>query len=260
MALPPIPDLSRARILVTNDDGIAAPGLRVLEKVARALSSDVWTVAPETQQSLVAHSLTIRRPLRLHKVGPRRFAVDGTPTDCVLLGVREVLADRAPDLVLSGVNWGANLGEDITYSGTVAAAMEAALLGLRAVAFSIEVGAGRPRWASVERHAPFILGRLTGAPWPAETLVNVNLPDLPPDQVSGIRAAAQGRRKGELSVARRVDPDGRPYYWVVDYSQEARQPRGTDLGAAAEGAITVTPVTIDFTQRRFLATLKARFA
>ncbi|MCC7429162.1 MAG: 5'/3'-nucleotidase SurE [Alphaproteobacteria bacterium] len=258
-ALPPITDLSRARILVTNDDGINAPGLRALERVARSLSRDVWTVAPETQQSAVSHALTIRRPLRLVRMGPRRFAVEGTPTDCVLIGVHEVMQGRAPDLVLSGVNWGANLGEDITYSGTVAAAMEGALLGLRAVAFSLDIRNGVPRWETVVRHAPIILGRLVGAPWPAETLVNVNVPNLAPDKVQGIRVVAQGRRKEALAIDRRTDPDGRPYYWMLDYGKEARQPEGTDLGAIAEGAITITPLTIDFTQRRFLATLRERF-
>ena len=133
-------DLSRslrtARILVTNDDGIHAPGLKALERVAKSLSKDVWTVAPEVEQSAASHSLTTRRPLRLRKFGPRRFAVDGTPTDCVLVAVHKVLADKVPDLVLSGFNHGGNLGEDVTYSGTVAAAMEATALSIPAIALS----------------------------------------------------------------------------------------------------------------------------
>ena len=128
--------LRTARILVTNDDGIHAPGLKALERVAKSLSKDVWTVAPEVEQSAASHSLTTRRPLRLRKFGPRRFAVDGTPTDCVLVAVHKVLAEKAPDLVLSGFNHGGNLGEDITYSGTVAAAMEATALGIPAIALS----------------------------------------------------------------------------------------------------------------------------
>ncbi len=129
-------DLAAARILISNDDGIEAPGLKLLTKVARTLSRDVWVVAPEQEQSGASHSLTLYRPLRVRKLGPRRFAVDGTPTDCVLLAVNVLLRDKRPSLVLSGVNAGGNLGEDVTYSGTVAAAMEATLLGVPAIALS----------------------------------------------------------------------------------------------------------------------------
>jgi 5'-nucleotidase len=255
---------SGARILVTNDDGIGAPGIRVLERIARGLSRDVWVVAPETQQSAVSHSLTIRRPLRLSKLGPKRFAVDGTPTDCVLIGVHEVLKGRAPDLVLSGINMGANLGEDIGYSSTVAAAMEACLLGLRAIAFSLRLppnGAGAaPRWDTCAHFAPGIIRSLSSLAWPAATLMNVNFPDLPADDVAGIRVAHQGRRKGGLRLERRADPEGRPYFWILDYSNEEEQPRGSDLSVVNDGGIAVTPVTIDVTAKGFLPALVAAFA
>ena len=129
-------DHNKRRILISNDDGIGSPGIKVLEKVARELSNDVWVVAPEQEQSGASHSLTTRRPLRLHEAGPQRYMVDGTPTDCVLLAVKRLLRDRSPDLVLSGINGGSNVGEDLTYSGTVAAAMEATLLGIPAMALS----------------------------------------------------------------------------------------------------------------------------
>jgi 5'-nucleotidase len=262
--LGPVAALSSARILVTNDDGIAAPGLRVLERIARGLSRDVWVVAPETQQSAVSHSLTIRRPLRLQRLAPRRFAVDGTPTDCVLLGVHEVLGGRAPDLVLSGINMGANLGEDIGYSGTVAAAMEACLLGLRAIAFSLDLPRNgtvgtKPRWETCAHYAPGIIRTLAGLSWPEATLMNVNVPDLPHGAVSGIRVAHQGRRKDGLRLEKRADPEGRPYWWILDYTKEEAQPRGSDLSAINQGAIAVTPVTIDVTARGVLPELRAAF-
>lgn len=261
----PIADLSGARILVTNDDGIGAPGIKVLERIARTLSRDVWVVAPETQQSAVSHSLTVRRPLRAARLGPRRFAVEGTPTDCVLVAVHDILGRRPPDLVLSGINMGANLGEDIGYSGTVAAAMEATLLGRRAIAVSLDLPerngrpAERPRWDSCAHWLPGIVCRLAAQAWPEQTLVNVNIPDRGPEAVAGVRVAHQGRRKQGLALEKRTDPDGRPYYWLVDWSKEEVQPRGSDLSAINEGAIAITPITIDFTARGFLADLRAAF-
>ncbi len=260
----PIADLAGARILVTNDDGILAPGIRVLEKIARSLSRHVWVVAPETQQSAVSHSLTIRRPLRVARAGTRRYSVDGTPTDCVLVGVHEVMGGKPPDLVLSGINMGANLGEDIGYSGTVAAAMEACLLGFRAIAFSLDLPRNgsvseRPRWDTCSHFAPGIIRRLASLSWPDATLMNVNVPDLAADDVSGIRVAHQGKRKQGLRLEKRADPDGRPYWWILDYSKEEEQPRGSDLSAINEGAIAITPVTIDATARGFLPELRAAF-
>ena len=168
--------LASARILVTNDDGIHAPGLKVLERIAKRLSRDVWVVAPETEQSAASHALTLRRPLRVRRLAARRFSVDGTPTDCALLGLRRIVPGRRPDLVLSGVNHGGNLGEDVTYSGTVAAALEATLLGVRAVAFSqVRSGDGPVHWATAEHFAPGILARLAAFEWPSDMLVNVDI-------------------------------------------------------------------------------------
>ena len=172
-----LPDLARARVLICNDDGINAPGLKLLERVVRPLVREAWVVAPETEQSGVGHSLTLRRPLHIRKVSSRRFAVDGTPTDCVLLGVKKVLEERPPDLVLSGINRGGNLGEDVTYSGTIAAAMEATLLGFPAIALSLVSDDRRAvKWATAEHWAGQVLDMLAAHSWPRNVFINVNIP------------------------------------------------------------------------------------
>jgi 5'-nucleotidase len=254
-------DLARARILISNDDGIHAPGLAVLEEVARSLSDDVWVVAPETEQSGASHSLTMHRPLRLREVGPKRFAVEGTPTDCVLLAINEVLADRRPHLLLSGVNHGGNMGEDVTYSGTVAAAMEATLFEVPGIAFSQVTAEGaKPRWETARAHAGDVIRRLLDGPWPPGVLMNVNFPDVPPDQVTGVKAAAQGRRKLANNLVKSVDPRGRPYYWIGNTREGEASVPGTDIHAVLrEGAIAVTPIHLDLTHVSALAEMRHRF-
>jgi 5'-nucleotidase len=258
-------DLANARILIANDDGIESPGLKLLTKVARALARDVWVVAPEQEQSGASHSLTLYRPLRVRKLGPRRFAVDGTPTDCVLLAVNVILKDKRPTLLLAGVNEGGNLGEDVTYSGTVAAAMEATLLGVPAIAMSQHVVDDQPvHWATAERYAAEVIERLTALPWPQQTLVNVNFPNVPPDKVTGIAATSQGKRKLGDNLEARIDPRGRPYYWIGPMSeaqagQGAGNGPGTDLAAIAAGKVTLTPVSLDLTNRAALARLRKAF-
>ena len=253
-------DLKEARILVTNDDGIHAPGLKVLERIAKSISKDVWVVAPETEQSATSHSLTLRRPLRSRKQGPRRFSVDGTPTDCVLVAHRHILRDRAPDLVLSGINHGTNLGEDVTYSGTVAAAMEAAILGVPAVAFSqMRPREGRIDWRSAELFAPRILRRLAALTWPRDVLFNVNFPPLPPEQIQGIWPCRQGRRDEGTSIIEGADPSGRPYLWLGNFLSDASSERGTDLAAIMAGAIGITPLHMDLTHKATLKKLAGVF-
>src|SRR3954451_17158041 len=167
-------DIATCRILISNDDGIESSGIKILEQIARELTTDVWVVAPDREQSGASHSLTMRRPLRLDQVSERRYAVDGTPTDCVLLAVKKVLRDRPPDLVLSGINGGSNAGEDMTYSGTVAAAMEATLLGIPAVALSQDYPDGSPiPWETGKAFGAEVIRRLLTQPWPANTLINV---------------------------------------------------------------------------------------
>lgn len=254
-------DLSAARILVTNDDGIHAPGLKAMVRIARALSKDVWVIAPDTEQSATSHSLTLRRPLRVRRFGPRRFSVDGTPTDCVLVAQHHLLAKRPADLVLSGVNHGANLGEDVTYSGTIAAAMEGALLGVRSIAFSqLRHKDGRINWATGERHGPEVVRRLMTVDWPDELLVNVNFPLCGPDEVTGIRVCRQGRRDTAIQIIEGQDPGGRDYLWLGDFLSDETSQADTDLAATAEGAIAVTPLHLDLTHKASLKPLAGVFA
>src|SRR3954451_11958938 len=207
-------DVGECRILISNDDGIESPGIKILEQIARELTDDVWVVAPDQEQSGASHSLTMRRPLRLDKVSERRYAVDGTPTDCVLLAVKRVLRDRPPDLMLSGINGGSNAGEDMTYSGTVAAAMEATLLGIPAVALSQEYSDGSPiPWDTGRALGAEVIRRLLTQPWPANTLINVNFPGVPPDRVAGFAVTSQGKRAIADNLTESRDPRGRAYYW-----------------------------------------------
>ena len=239
------------RILVTNDDGIHAPGLEVLERIAAQLSDDVWTVAPETDQSGVSHSLSLSDPLRLREAAPRRFAVKGTPTDCVIMGVRHILRDRKPDLVLSGVNRGQNVAEDVSYSGTVAGAIEGTILGVPSIALSQAYGPGgrnQVKWACAEHHAPAVVRGILGEGIPAGSLVNVNFPDCAPEEVRGLAVTGQGQRKQELlGLDERVDARGNPYFWIAFSKRRIQTVNGTDLWALADQRISVTPLRLDLT-------------
>ncbi|HEX2529179.1 MAG TPA: 5'/3'-nucleotidase SurE [Geminicoccus sp.] len=243
--------------MVTNDDGYAAAGIRALTKIAKSLSDDVWVVAPETNQSGVGHGLTIRRPLRAREIGEQAFAVDGTPTDCVMLGLHNLVKDKPVDLVLSGINHGSNLADDITYSGTVAAAMEATLCRVKAIAFSALTEHRRvPNWAVAERFAPDLIRQLLTAGWPAEVLVNVNFPDLPIDEVKGVKVASQGTRKIGDAIVERVDPRGEAYYWIGDTKNEAEPGEGTDLEVISKGFISVTPIHLDMTHAASMSAMR----
>ena len=253
-------DLTGARILITNDDGVHAPGIRVLEEIARTISDDVWTVAPETEQSATSHSLTVRRPLRLRQLEPRRHSVDGTPTDSVVVATAKVLADRKPDLVLSGINLGSNLAEDVTYSGTVAAAMDAALLGLPSIALSLNRRGDHDfRWQTPKAHAARVIRQICAAGFETDTLVNVNFPDVEPDDVRGVRVVRQGRRDVQTEVVEGKDPGGRPYVWIGDYMRDDGMSDDTDLAAIAEGYVSVTPLHLDLTARDLMASLSGAF-
>jgi 5'-nucleotidase len=252
------------RILVTNDDGIHAPGLEVLERVARAVSDDVWVVAPESDQSGVSHSLSLNDPLRLREIGGRRFAVKGTPTDCVILALRHIMVDAQPDLILSGINRGQNAAEDVTYSGTIAAAMEGTLLGIRSIALSqaySKATRGSIAWDCGEQHAPALIRRLVAQEIAPGTLINVNFPDCAPDQVAGIAMTVQGRRdKDLLSIDARVDGRGNPYFWIGFGRGFTHPGHGTDLAALAQNKISVTPLRLDLTDEPTLTQLAAAFA
>jgi 5'-nucleotidase len=241
------------RILITNDDGIHAPGLVALEKIARALSDDVIVIAPETDQSGVSHSLSLSAPLRLREIGQGRFAVSGTPTDCVIMGVQHVLRDRRPDLVLSGVNRGQNIAEDVTYSGTIAGAMEGTLLGIPSVALSQAHGIGVQgvglRWTCAETHAPAIIRKLLAHGFGRGMLFNINFPDCEPEDVSGVAVTVQGRRDQAalMDVVERQDFRGYPYYWLAFRREKPSPVEGTDLWAMFEKRISVTPIKLDLT-------------
>ncbi len=252
-------DLARSRILVTNDDGISAPGLKVLERVARTLSRDVWVVAPEVEQSGAAHSLTLRRPLQVRRLSARRYAVDGTPTDCVLLAVNHIIRRKRPDLVLSGVNRGGNLGEDVTYSGTIAAAMEATLLNIPAIALSQMRHGLTARWHTAETHAPAVIRKIASIRWAAGVLVNVNFPHVTAEEVTGTRLVRQGRRAASIAVVEATDPVGRPYLWIGDFTSDDAVDPDTDLGAVRAGAIAVTPLHLDLTQMPTLRRMRTLF-
>jgi 5'-nucleotidase len=240
------------RILVTNDDGIHSEGLDICAEVARTLSEDVWVVAPEHDQSGVAHSLSLNDPLRLRQIGDRRYAVRGTPTDCVIMGVRHVLDGKQVDLVLSGVNRGRNVGEDVIYSGTVAGAMEGALLGIPSIALSqsYKSRSGKPPyWETGLRYAPDIIKRVLGNGIRKDVLVNVNFPDCAPEEVKGIAVSPLGRRRQErLHIEKRLDGRHNPYYWIAYSMQMKIEPEhGTDVAALEDRCIAVTPLKIDIT-------------
>ena len=239
------------RILITNDDGIDAPGLHALREIAGQLSDDVWVVAPETNQSGASHSLSLHEPLRLRRIDERAFAVRGTPTDSVIMGVRHVLKDKLPDLVLSGVNRGANMAEDVTYSGTIAGAFEGTILGIPSVALSQAFGfsgAKGIRWQTALAHAPGLLRKLLAAAWLPSCVMNINFPDREPDEVAGTLVTVQGRRDpGLLQIEERHDTWGNPYYWLAFERRRSSAAEGTDLAAVYAGYISVTPLFLDLT-------------
>ena len=248
------------RILLTNDDGVGAPGLQVLERIARRFSDDIWTVAPSEEQSGAGHSLTLTTPVRLRKLGERRFCVTGTPTDAVMFAIGHLMKDAMPDLVLSGVNRGANLGEDVTYSGTVSAAMEAALAGIPAVALSQAYAKDAPGddvpFGAAEVWAERALRPLIGRPMDHRTLININFPALPPDRALGIRTVRQGFRDyGRTRIVKRQDPRGYHYYWFGLGPMEHTPGHATDLEAVADGYVAVTPLHLDLTHEPQLAAL-----
>ena len=250
------------RILVTNDDGIRAEGLEVLERIARGLSDDVWVVAPELEQSGASRSLTLSQPLRVLKLDDRRFAVDGTPTDCVLLAVQELIDGAKPDLVLSGVNRGQNLAEDVSLSGTVAGAIEGMALGIPSIALSQSMAIFHDEvkafFDTAETFGPGVVRKLMSTGWPSDVIINVNFPALPPEGVSEIEVTRQGFRDHRNRYAeRRTDLRGRDYFWLGFKGQLSKPADGTDLAAIYQGRISVTPLHIDLTHMKTVHDLKA---
>ena len=244
------------RILLTNDDGIHAPGLELLEAIAARLSDDVWVCAPAEENSGAGHSLTLNYPVRLRQFGEKRFAVAGTPTDAVNLALRKLFADRPPDLVISGINAGENLADDVTYSGTISAAMEAALAGIRAVALSQAMRGAGHGFAAAEGWAAKVLAPLIEAPTAKRMVINVNFPALATESVKGIRVVRQGFHDySRGSLVEGVDPRGRPYYWFGLEDVEHTLDRGTDLEAVSDGYVSVTPLQLDLTHHASIGLL-----
>lgn len=249
------------RILLTNDDGINAPGLAVLEAIARELSDDVWVCAPAEENSGAGHSLTLHLPVRLREHGPKRFSVTGTPTDAVNLGLRKLFADKAPDLVISGVNNGENLADDVTYSGTISAAMEAALAGIPAVAMSQALRDQGHGFAAAEGWAARALAPLLDLQMPKRTVVNINFPALAAVDVRGIRVVRQGFHDyARGSLVEGTDPRGRPYYWFGLHDIEHTLDHGTDLEAVNDGYVSITPLQLDLTHHASIGTLAEAYA
>ncbi len=238
------------RILLTNDDGIHAEGLACLERIARTLSDDVWIVAPETDQSGFAHSLSLSQPLRLREMDEKRFALSGTPTDCVIMGVRRLLPSP-PDLILSGINSGSNIADDVTYSGTVAGAMEGTLLGIRSIALSQAYAVENQKrvvpYETGEALAPALLDKLLNIDLPAGTFLNVNFPKCSAEEVKGTRVTFQGKLAYNLGVEERADGRNLPYYWMRFGRDETELLDGTDLHAVKSDYVSVTPLKLDLT-------------
>lgn len=245
----------RPRILCTNDDGVHALGLRTLVEVSSQLGT-VDVVAPDREQSATSHSLTVHRPLRATRTPDGHHVIDGTPTDCVLIAVNQLLPEP-PDFVLSGINHGANMGEDVLYSGTVAAAMEGTILGIPAIAISYSSRAAD----RIPRYAPILtelIGSLvTRSDFPAETFFNINLPDIRPEELKGVRVTTLGRRVYSDSLTRREDPSGREYFWIGGGVSSWTGREDSDFRAVQAGYVSITPLHLDLTNYQLISEVRS---
>jgi len=243
-------------ILITNDDGVLAEGLLVLRRELEPLGR-VWVVAPEREQSAASHALTLHRPLRLRRLEERVFTVDGTPTDCVLLACRGVpeLIDAQIDLVVSGINHGANLGDDVSYSGTVAAAIEGQMMGRSSIAVS-QVDWRPGGFELAGRISRFLVEKLIARGAPEGTLLNVNVPDCPDAEIKGYRITKLGKRTYGDRIVPKTDPRGRPYYWIGGDEPGWEAQPGSDFEAVDEGFVSVTPIHLDLTNYRAMDLLR----
>lgn len=252
------------RILVTNDDGITAPGIAILEKIARTLSDEVWVVAPDFERSGASRSVSLADPIRVRKIDDFHYSLlRGTPADCATVALNSLMQSAPPDLVLSGVNRGSNLAEDLTYSGTIAAAMEACTQGIRAIALSQVFAPGQTvRWHTAEHHATRIIRALLDLEAAPGVFHNINFPDVEPAEVRGARAVPAGRwAKIKLNVNDRIDARSFPYAWLSFTHEPGHSPdENTDIGAAYGGWISVTPLHTDITYHRGLDLLHDRLS
>ncbi|MEM9221528.1 MAG: 5'/3'-nucleotidase SurE [Pseudomonadota bacterium] len=234
------------RILITNDDGARADGIKLLEKIALTMSSDVWIVAPEFDQSGVSHAISLHEPLRVHQEDERRFFVNGTPADCVVLGVERLL-EGTPDLILSGVNRGGNMADSIAYSGTVGAAMTGLMMGVRSIALSQFFHGTTIHWETAERFAPGLIENLIELDWPRPISPNINFPACAPQDVTGVAICPPGHGLiGGLNVDARVDMRGLSYYWLqFRRARSATVDPNSDYGLLLENKITISPLRAD---------------
>lgn len=237
------------RILCSNDDGIHARGLESLVKIARELSEDVWVVAPQEEQSGAARALTLAHPIRIRKYEERRFSVTGTPSDAVLMGVTKILGDKKPDLILSGVNNGQNIAEDVTVSGTIAAAFQGMSMGVPSVALSLaRFARDKAKWVTPETHGPRVVRQLLDQGWPKDVVINVNFPDRAPEEIEAVEVTSQGHRDAvQLFAEERKDLRGGTYYWYGYTGELSDPPEGTDLRAIYDGRISITPLHLALT-------------
>jgi len=247
------------RILLTNDDGYDAYGMKVLEAIARQFTDDVWVVAPLWEQSGKGRGVSLHDPVRVRHLGNQKFAIDGTPTDCVQIAINDLL-DNPPDLLLSGVNRGFNLAQDITLSGTVAGALQGMSLGVRSIAlsqcldFDLDIEA---QWQASQAHGASIIDHLLDQTWFENVIFNVNFPDCPADQVAGWQLTRQGFRDlHEMHAVKRTDPRGRDYYWIDFHQFEQNLIKGTDLHCVAHNEISVSPIHLDLTHYESIDRLK----
>lgn len=250
------------RILCTNDDGIHAQGLISLVKIARELSDDVWVVAPHEEQSGAARALTLANPIRVREYDPQRFSVSGTPSDAVMMATQKLLGGTMPDLVLSGVNNGQNLAEDVTVSGTIAGAFQGMSLGIPSIALSLaRFQRDKAKWHTVEAHAPAIIRKLIKAGWPSDVVININFPDREPADVAGVEVTRQGHRDDfKLFIEERQDLRGGKYYWYGYEGSLSNPPEGVDLRAIYDGRISITPLHLALTHEDSRAKLSSIFS
>lgn len=242
------------KILVTNDDGILAPGIQVLAEALRQ-QGEVAVVAPDRERSAVGHALTLHHPLRATKLAENVFAVDGTPTDCVNLGIHTLLSFK-PDIVISGINRGGNLGDDISYSGTVSAAMEATLMGIPAFAVSLATIAENANYDAAAAFSARLARLVLKKGLPPDTFLNVNVPDLPSASLLPPVVSFQGKRRYEGMIVDKIDPRGRSYYWIGSVDLKFHDVEGSDYNAVTSGHISVTPLHLDLTNYSSIDSLK----
>lgn len=252
------------KILLTNDDGVHAKGLKVLRAIAGQLSDDVWVVAPDTEQSAASRGVSLHDPLRIRKFEDKVYSVSGTPTDSVIVALREVLKDSPPDLILSGVNRGQNLAEDVTFSGTIAGALQGMQMGIPSIALSLArgfQGASSLPWETAEQHGANLITSLVNKGWPENVVLSVNFPDTAPDAVKGIQFTRQGHRDFQMSgIDKRDHPRGGHYFWMTYGAARSNPPKGTDLRAIYDGYISVTPLHTDLTHFDTLNALQEEFS